>query len=341
MAIGPRHLCATMRNRCKRFVKWGLATLRWDAVLLARMRRNGSCVVLNFHRVNPHPNPYWPAIHPNHFDQLLGFVVKQFDVVAISHLGSIQTRRTEKPPAVLSFDDGYLDFLQFASPILNKHHIRANLNIIPSCVESGMPPWNILLYDLLDSMHSSAVRSITLPGFTDTLKSDDFSEKARFGASIAGFLKNRPRQERLSIFNAFFSRFAESAFPVTAMMNRDQLKSIAIDHDIGAHSYHHESMGYETDSFFEADVQSCKTYFEDVLRTPCRYYAFPNGSYRREHIKLLRERGFERALLVDERYAKVSSFELPRFTISADSIRELKLQSVGYRAKIYANSNTD
>ena len=56
---------------------------------------------------------------------------------------------------------------------------------------------------------------------------------------------------------------------------------------IGAHSFSHESMGYESDSFFRADLMQCRNFFEQQLRLPLDAYAFPNGSYRPEQIQAL------------------------------------------------------
>src|SRR5688572_19632058 len=110
--------------------------LRKDARLLEKIRREDLLVVLNLHQVSPHRNPFWSPMHPQIFEDLLVFLKENFEVVLFKDLNSANSK---KPKAVLSFDDGYYNFIEYAAPLLEKHRFRANMNVIPSCVESGEP----------------------------------------------------------------------------------------------------------------------------------------------------------------------------------------------------------
>jgi peptidoglycan/xylan/chitin deacetylase (PgdA/CDA1 family) len=47
-----------------------------------------------------------------------------------------------EPPLILSFDDGYKDFIEVVVRILERHRVIANQNIVVNSVESGRPPMN-------------------------------------------------------------------------------------------------------------------------------------------------------------------------------------------------------
>ena len=102
--------------------------LRKDAALLGKIRREKLVTVLNLHQVSPHENPFWSPLKPEIFDDLLSFLKENFEVVKF---GEIARAESEKPLAVLSFDDGYYNFYEHAAPLLKKHGLRANMNIIP------------------------------------------------------------------------------------------------------------------------------------------------------------------------------------------------------------------
>ena len=108
----------------------------WLRKRLQTVRDAGVATILNLHRVAPDDGSDYRPLAPSLFDELLSFVKREFAVVTIRELGE----RSSKPKLVLSFDDGYADFATNSVPILEKHGLRCNQNIIPKCVETGLPP---------------------------------------------------------------------------------------------------------------------------------------------------------------------------------------------------------
>lgn len=320
-----------MREKLKAGYYQLLKFLRRDVQLLQNIRRENLLVVLNLHQVSPHQNPFWSPLHPDIFDDLLVCLKQNFEVVLFRELNEI---KTEKPLAVLSFDDGYYNFFEFAVPLLRKHSLRANMNIIPQCVESGEPMWNIKLYDFLNSAPRSLIDEINLPGFEFRLKGEDFRNKVQYGLQISRFLKNRPRTEREQLWSKIENLIHDYDYPQTRMMNAAEVREIAGLHEIGVHSFSHESMEFEENSFFENDLRKCFDYFQDKLKLPLEIYAFPNGSYRPEQIDTLRRNGIKYHLLVGERYARKDSDIFPRFTIYGTSNLETKFQALGFNYKL-------
>jgi peptidoglycan/xylan/chitin deacetylase (PgdA/CDA1 family) len=305
--------------------------LRKDAALLEKIRRERLVTVLNLHQVSPHENPFWSPLKPEIFDDLLSYLKENFEVVLF---GEIETAKSEKPLAVLSFDDGYYNFYEHAAPLLKQHGLRANMNIIPSCVETGTPMWNIKLYDFLNSAPRKAIDEINLPGFDHRLAGDGFAAKVQYGLKISRFLKNRPRLEREELWRQIEDLINNSAFRPTRMMNREEIREIAQTHEIGVHSFSHESMEFETDAFFRGDLEKCMDYFENKLELPLEIYAFPNGSYRDEQIAVLRAQGIKHILLVGEDYAAKGEGVYPRFTIYGSSKLETRFQALGFNKKL-------
>ena len=305
--------------------------LRKDRRLLQKIRSENLVVVLSLHQISPHQNAFWPPLHPAIFDNLLRFLKENFELSLFSDLPETNSK---KPRAVLSFDDGYYNFIEYALPILNKHRIGANMNIIPSCVESGRPMWNIQLYDFLNAAPLSLVNAIRLAGFSYKLKNDNSREKLLFGLRISRFLKQRSRMERQDLWHSLENVMQKGEFSLTRMMSRDDVKNIADKCEIGVHSHSHESMEFEDNAFFEDDLEKCRNYFHDKLDLPLTTYAFPNGSFRAEQIEVLRKSGIKHILLVGEDYAKKSGDIFPRFTIYGPSFIETKFQALGINKKI-------
>ncbi|HTK37298.1 MAG TPA: polysaccharide deacetylase family protein, partial [Pyrinomonadaceae bacterium] len=259
-----------------------------DRKLLDKIGRENLVVVLNLHQVSPHQNAFWPPLSPEVFADLLAFLKDNFELLLFCDLAE---SRSKKPAAVLSFDDGYYNFLEYALPILDKHRVRANMNIIPACVESGQPMWNIQLYDFLNAAPLSLVNDIRLPGFNYKLEKNNSRDKLLYGLRISRFLKRRARTERQEMWQSLENVMQKGEVSLTRMMSREEVKTIAGKCEIGVHSYSHESMEFEDNTFFENDLEKCRAYFQDELKLPLDTYAFPNGSFRDEQVEILRESG--------------------------------------------------
>ena len=305
----------------------GLAcAVQADAVYRRRLQTRCLVPILNLHRIHPEPNPYWSPLTPDLFDQLLGYVGRHFHVTTLRDMEMVPDR----PSVVLSFDDGYRDYLDYAVPILQKHGMTANQNVIPACIESGRPPWNVAMHDFLQVAPPSLVAEMDLPGFLVPPPGDDPAEKARYGLALSRFLKNRPRAERQSLWTGVAAAMARYGdVPFTPMLTAAEVRQAAAVGEIGAHSFDHESMGYEDMAFFAADVAACQRYFGETLGLPMDTYAFPNGSHRPEQVTWLHQQGVSRVLLVGEHLAMAGGGAYGRLTVHGATLDELKLRAVG------------
>jgi len=206
--------------------------------------------VLNLHRISPHLNSFWPPLHPRIFEELLIFLSENFEVRRFDELDSPANGR---PIAVLSFDDGYYDFIEYALPLLSKYGFRANLNLIPECAETGIPIWNVRLYDFLEAAPQKVIDEIRLPGFTGKLAGDGPSAKVSFGVAISRYFKNRPRAEREELWPSIEPLISKVDHSSTRMVLTNDVAKIAGDTELGVHSFSHESMAFESQVFFEND----------------------------------------------------------------------------------------
>lgn len=305
-----------------------MLALQADKFQRRKIKRDNKIAVLNLHRVSPVENPFWSPLKPKIFEELLRFLQANFEVCLFNQLENF--KHSSKPLAALSFDDGYYDFVEYALPLLEKYKMRANMNVIPQCVESGNPIWNVRLYDFLNSAPRSLINEIRLPGLDINLINDSPEAKLRFGLRLSGYLKKRPRSERKEIWQMIEPLMSKADFKPTRMMTANEIREISNETEIGAHSFSHESMGFEDFQFFKQDFINCRNYFTEKLNVSLNIYAFPNGSYRTEQIDFLRQNDIKHILLVDEKFADFESDVFTRLTVYGDTKAEIKLKSLGF-----------
>lgn len=324
---------ADVRDQLKRVYFWLWDTLRANQWTISALRKRGIVTIINLHQISPIANPFWSPLHPRYFEELLAFVTRHFRVTTFQQLNEAQDRN--RPDLILSFDDGYADFVEYAQPLLYKYRVSANQNIIVDSVRTGAPPTIVRLCDFLGQAPRSLINQIQLPGFSIKLASDDVREKERFGTALCNFLKLRSAREAESLWallDPVVSRL--DSLRLSKMMTIAHVREASTVHEIGAHSASHISFGYESNESFENDLDICERFFASELRLPLNVYSFPNGSHTSEQIQTLVSRGVQHVLLTDEAYSTARSTIHPRFTFWATSREEVHARAVGFTGKI-------
>ena len=286
--------------------------------------KNNIITVLNLHRVSPNTGSAYKSICPSFFDKVIGYLKKEFHICLFSNFEKIKTK---KPKLILSFDDGYKDFIDYAVPILEKHNVRVNQNIIPYCVETGLPPVNVLLQDFIGKAPTELLKKIPLEIDTTTI------DRYKLGIKASFLIKYLPEIEFVSCRTellAFLLKYSE--FLCASVMTKKEVIQLSSIHEIGAHSFEHLSMENQNEEYFLTDLKKCKEYFSESLLLDCSIYCFPNGSATVEQVILAKKYGFQSILLVGDKYSDATSGVFNRFTFDVSSMNEAKYKSFGRRA---------
>ncbi len=134
---------------------------------VARRVRNrlvGGVVVLLYHRVaSPKRDPQLLAVSPDHFEEHLNVLRHLGRVVSLEQAErDLRAGRCPRRTFVVTFDDGYVDNLTHAKPILEKNDAAATV-FVPSGHVGGRPfYWQTLEWLLLDAATLPGELSLTI-----------------------------------------------------------------------------------------------------------------------------------------------------------------------------------
>ncbi|MFH0908156.1 MAG: polysaccharide deacetylase family protein [bacterium] len=174
-------------------------------------------------------------------------------------------RRLPDHAAAITFDDGYLNNLETAAPILRKHGMTATFFLTTGFIDGTHAPWWYRL--------RSVIR-----------------DPVRIGG-LESELKNLPATERERRV-AVLTPDGTSPF---AMMNWDQVKSLTgMGFDIGAHTVSHPSLGVEPDAAVEEEIGGSLRRIAGMTGTTPVVFAYPYGrdvDISDGAVRCLRERG--------------------------------------------------
>jgi len=98
------------------------------------------------------------------------------------------------------------------------------------------------------------------------------------------------------------------------------LRLHASDMEIGAHTVTHPILARLDPERAASEIGDSKRRLEAITGSPVSLFAYPNGKpgrdYRREHVGMVKQLGFEAAVSAAQgvAHAASDSFQLPRFT---------------------------
>jgi peptidoglycan/xylan/chitin deacetylase (PgdA/CDA1 family) len=289
------------------------------------LARSAVLTILNFHRVDDQKGCADAAMKPALFDELVSWLKRSFAIVTFDELEG--RKSSGKPPLILSFDDGYKDFIDIVVPIVEKHDVRVNQNLIPSALDSGLPPMNVQLQDFIRTAPAALLREIPLPGLPAGADPD---HRAKSGLQASQALKNRPIVEQKEIFAKLELSFQQfDGFRATPVMSLREAQHVAAVHEIGAHSFEHATMAEETDAYLLDDIDKCLNYFKTRLGIRPSVYALANGSVRPGQAEFIRAAGFHHVLLTGEGFSRRSNWLHKRFTMFGTTRAEARFRALG------------
>jgi peptidoglycan/xylan/chitin deacetylase (PgdA/CDA1 family) len=314
-----------VKQTVKRLVCWALQQELAVKIKLGALSRSRALTILNLHRVNDNRESC-ASISSSLFDELLPWLKQRFSLVGFDELSRLPA--SDKPPMIISFDDGYKDFVDIAVPILEKHRVRVNQNVVPASIESGRPPLNVILQDFIHTAPAALLLEVPLPGLPNGADPDNRTKSCLRCSTVfksqpiaeqkAQFLRLQPQIERLDNFRP------------SPMMTIEEVRQLAGSHQFGAHSFEHATMAAESDDYLGDDVRKCREYFLERLNFAPSVYAFPNGSYRAGQPEIVHAAGFALVLLGEGRYSRLDAWRHYRFNFHADSQMEARARALGW-----------
>lgn len=265
-----------------------------------RSKKQNQATVLSLHRISPERNSFWNPIQPETFDALLKYVKKHYTVISFKELQEASRGKTKKPLLILSFDDGYYDFYEFALPLLVKHQLPANHNIVNVCADKNETIWTEKLNVLFEFAQQNEVDfRVEFESSTNEL-SDFGGNWMSFYLSVFRELLETPNFKRRQIIDDIASQV-----PVQAerkMMNWDEVRECASNGiEIGSHTYSHDSLGTIPDSeSLRREIIDSKTLIEKELNQRVNVLALPNGQTGKLADELIAKSDYQYVLYVNE-----------------------------------------
>jgi peptidoglycan/xylan/chitin deacetylase (PgdA/CDA1 family) len=329
-----------------------MSTLTWlgDAwsrrpVWPRRFRPRGQDVVLLYHRISddPAPDPGGMVVPPGLFRQHIAALSEWFDVVPAAE---VLTAR-DRPVAALTLDDGYLDNLEVAAPILRDLGLPSTFFIVADAVAgegaSGHTPeywWDRLEHLLLEPGPGPTSLAVRIGDRGLLLDVTDPGARIRSYTALTTVLHRcRPEVVREVVSHL------EEAWPRATSCARHRRMSAAHVRelsrealfDIGSHTCSHAALASLPRARSRAELDGSRAALDSLLGDPPALLAYPYGApgtVARRDAREARAAGYDLAFVnVAGPVEGADRHAVPRITVGRWSVDHLYRAVTAWRPR--------
>ncbi|MFT6915423.1 MAG: peptidoglycan/xylan/chitin deacetylase (PgdA/CDA1 family) [Motiliproteus sp.] len=275
--------------------------------------------IVIYHSVVAHKDPMRPDV-PDlaEFQWQMELLQQQFNPLSMSDAIKGLRAGTLPPRAVcVTFDDGYLDNLEVALPILQRTGVPATVFIATHFCQ-GENMWNDRLIDLVSQIPGERA-DFSGVGCAE-MELGSLEQKRQASSKLLNTLKYNPPMQRLEQVAALYQHFDLAEAPAK-MMSADQILRLSqAGVEIGAHTVDHPILKVLSAAEQYRQIDESKRYLEAIIKKPVIGFAYPNGKpgvdYDQVAVEHLHQLGFDYAVSTawGTNTATDSLLELKRFT---------------------------
>jgi peptidoglycan/xylan/chitin deacetylase (PgdA/CDA1 family) len=241
--------------------------------------------VLLYHRIRDAKfDPQLLCVSADNFEAHLQILQDRYRIVKLSEIINDARAGVFKPDTVaLTFDDGYLDNLTVAAPLLEKYKIPATIFITSGILNAGYEFW----WDELDRIffQTSELPSSLTMEFTEgakTWKTNIPAERFAAWEELSASLRSA-KPEAIHAVMEFLRTWADIEAEIRhdyRRLNKARLRTLSRSPfiEIGSHTVQHPRLSaLSGDEQKEELLQSKKT-LEEIIQQPVRLISYPFGS---------------------------------------------------------------
>ncbi len=267
-----------------------------------KRNEKNTLLILMFHQVNDKKTTFYPAMSIKAFKGLCQFIKKNYVVIHPSEINS-HFSKTDKPAAIISFDDGHYDIIQNALPILSELKLPFNINVDTEILETGKPQDFVRVYNILNQsefetyMNSKFMeKPITINRLNPITTENEFTELL---SSLSP-----PEKREITEDIALKAGVKENSF--SKMLTKEDISSLKkLNVEFGSHSHTHSLLTKIDTGQIHYELSHSKNILENILKTRIEILAYPNGVYNDEIEQIAKGLGYTIFLQTDDKTNKI------------------------------------
>jgi peptidoglycan/xylan/chitin deacetylase (PgdA/CDA1 family) len=217
-------------------------------------------------------------------------------------------------PAVVTFDDGYKDFITDALPILKKYEVPSTVYISTGLSnESPSTPFEQQLANVLTSSNSVSVSHEKVSIRSEMMSMEDVID-------VYDELRQAVKHSSPEVRKRLLDELGAQIEQPSPVLDREDLASLSTEPlvTIGSHGHDHVPFTSLSTDEKNENVRQSKKWLADILGSQPDHFSFPYGSFDRPAVKTVRKAGFRSAVTTRSRVVSPIDWN-SRFNASSSS----------------------
>jgi peptidoglycan/xylan/chitin deacetylase (PgdA/CDA1 family) len=280
-------------------------TLHYSGVgaLYVHTQRVAGAVILMYHSVAPARDAAWidPCNHttPALFERQARFLARHRSVVSMTQLVEAVEHGRALPAGtvVITFDDGYLDCLTIAAPILKRYGLSAALYLPTEYINRGATQWIDRLYTMF-RVRTNDRLALEFDG-RQTFDLRDSRQRLMAYRRVATRLAGAESAVREQLLVSVAGQLAPGAQPPQLTLNWDDVRRLQrayTDLEIGVHSAEHLDLSAQSETVARTEIERCVADFERELDCRPAHFSFPYNRSTERVRQVVKEVGLRSAV---------------------------------------------
>lgn len=267
---------------------------------LTRPLRQSACLVLTYHRVSAPGDPF-PGMPASTFREQMRWLRSHCRVIEPGELlDESAFARTDRVPVLVTFDDGYRDYLANAYPVLRELGIRAINFVSTAFIDTGDPFWWDALFA---AVQSTPLRAVSPPWAAGTPFDLDGGGRAEFLRACKRRLKELPEDDKageLAVLAELLRVDLHRAVAGRQTMTWSEIRATRDHTTYGGHTHTHVIVSRVSAARLQAEVDTCTARIAAELGERPLTFAYPNGDTTAEARHAVARAGYRVAFTMRE-----------------------------------------
>jgi len=300
------------------------AVLRKLRGLRARLLGRVEPIILMYHRVAEVAcDPWKLAVTPERFAEQIETLHRYRTVVPLDWLlDKLESGQAPEKTAVITFDDGYVDVLRNARPVLERFGAPATAYLTTGAIGGRHEFWwDALSRIVLEPPALPESLELEVGGRPFAWRLNDGGSRSDLHLALWKALRPLGDEHRTPALNDL-ERWAGTAPPARSddrALDGEEVRLLAQSpvFTIGAHSVSHRSLPSLTDDEKRREVGESRAECQRLLARPVTGFAYPFGEHDRATERIVEQTGFRYACATDPGVAASfrDRFRLPRIAV--------------------------
>jgi peptidoglycan/xylan/chitin deacetylase (PgdA/CDA1 family) len=266
-----------------------------------KVQQARGAIILCYHSVAPAELSPWidPNCHlrPEIFEAHLRFLSRYRQVIALEQLIELleQGRTPAAGTVVLTFDDGYLDNLTEAAPLLARYGLPATCYLPTGMIERGENPWINRMYTAFKTRTQDKL-SIEGLGNWHLLNS---AQQLKAYTQLRERLIELNWLEREGLLAKLIEQLQPAERPPRLILSWDEVRETVRQFpniELGTHSVNHLDLSRQSQTVVYSEIENCSTDFQRELGQRPRHFCFPYNRSNLQTSQAVQQLGYRSAM---------------------------------------------